>query len=100
MSSGLVKRNRSAAGNIRHVNGSVLRRNLDVAMQAGAIVHRIHRERWAKSDTAVLAYGRPRIGHTLRSVIHSIRIRSDRSKTAAVKNSAAKGLVINVRRKA
>ena len=93
---GLVKRNRTAATDIRHVSGAVFRRDLDVTMQSGAVVDRVHRESRPESEAAILALRGARVRNTLRSVINRVRIGRDRADPARMKYSASESLVIDV----
>src|SRR5205814_8634322 len=62
---GLMEWNRSAATNVRHINGAVFRRDLDVAVESSAIIDRIQGERRPEGETAILTHRRARIGDAL-----------------------------------
>src|SRR3954462_12765226 len=91
---------RSAATNVGNVNGSVFRRDLDVAMQSGAVVDGVHREGRAKRLAPIEAHRGAGVRDTLRRIINSVRISRDWADSARMKYSAAKRLVIDVRREA
>src|SRR5205814_8266583 len=94
---GLMEWNRSATTNVRHINGAVFRRDLDVAVESSAIIDRIQGERRPEGETAILTHRRARIGDALRRIINRVRISRDWPEPARMKYSAAEGFVIDVR---
>src|SRR4051794_12349391 len=95
-----MKWDRSPATDVRHVNGSIFRRDLDVAMQSGAVINGVHREGWPEGLAAVEADCGARVGDALRCVINGVRVAAQERRRRVMKTAAAESLVVDVRREA